>query len=343
MISKDDIRDLLSTAASFDTDALRSFLTSDAQKPLIAVGSGGMSGVAEYVSLLYGTMCGLGKAVTPLEMNSLSDETLSKAKVLLLSKSGKNNDINFAARRCLELAPSDTACMCLNNGDKNKLHLLFTRQNARDRDFLFDADVKDGFVSEGSPIMYLALFAKAFGVLDQVYAGLEATNFSFETQRGDHPDWDALKPVRHLTVLSSGWASPVARLLEGKCVESGWASAQLSDYRNYCHGRFIFTSNHLDDSAVVMLISPREAHLSGQIRSFLPPSTKLFLIRTDLDSPATSLDLLIQTTLLFSILCQNIGVNPDRPSNPGKIDKRAPMNVTFIHQLKEAGPMHTDL
>lgn len=333
----EDIKNILSQAEKHNTDALRSFLITNPGKPLIAVGSGGMVGVAQLVSLMYGAMSGLGRAMTPLEMNSLSDDTLSRVKVLLLSKGGHNSDIEFAAKRCLAVNPSDTACMCLRSGEKNKLRPLFEKAGASSHDFLFECKVHDGFVSEGTPLMYFALLAKAFGVLDQVDA--ETPGISLITNGGKPLSVDDFKAVRHFSVLSAGWGSPVSGLLEGKCVESGLASAQLSDYRNYCHGRFIFTSNHLDDSAVVMLVTPREKALSERIRSFLPESTRLILVETLLDSPAASLQLLAGITLLFSDLCRSAGVNPDSPKNPGKIDKRVPIWVPFIAELKKIGPL----
>lgn len=197
----------------------------------------------------------------------------------------------------------------------------------------------DGFVSEGSPLKYFALFAKAFGVLEQVDPDTHKSKVSIQTNGGKALSPEDFKGVKHFSILSAGWGSPVAELLEGKCVESGWASAQLSDYRNYCHGRFIFTSNHLDDSAVVMLVTPREKALSERIRSFLPEDTKLIFMETGLDSPAASLQLLAGITILFSDLCRCAGVNPDSPKNPGKIDKRVPMWVPFIAELKRIGPL----
>nr|ANG65663.1 hypothetical protein [uncultured bacterium G1] len=64
--------------------------------------------------------------------------------------------------------------------------------------------------------------------------------------------------VKNYVVLHGSWGMPVAHNFEGKVVETGLAGATVCDYRNYCHGRFIYTSNHLKDSAVVLLVSPRE-------------------------------------------------------------------------------------
>ena len=325
-----DIKTILDKASEFNLDGLRQFLTSDSERPLIAVGSGGMRGVADYAALLYGARNGLARAMTPLDMNSLSDETLSRVKILLLSKGGHNNDIEFAARRCLSVNPEKTACMCLYSGEKNKLRPLFAKAGASQRDFRFDCDIHDGFVSSGSPLMYVALLARVFE---------PSLNTETMTSSMALPGIESLSGISHFTILHGSWGLPVAGLLEGKFVESGWASGQVSDLRNYCHGRFIFTSNHLDDSAVLMLLSPREKELSARIRKFLPEKTKVVTIETDYDSPSATLDLLVQSSLLFGALCEAADVNPDSPSNPGKIDKRVPISIPFVSELKKSGPL----
>ena len=127
--------------------------------------------------------------------------------------------------------------------------------------------------------------------------------------------------------------------LEGKLTESGLATAMVSDYRNYCHGRFIFTSNHLEDSAVVMLVSPRERDIVERTRKFLPAQTSLVIIETEEDTPEAALDLLVRTTAFFFELCEATGTNHESPSNPGRIDKRVPIWVPFISGMKKNGPL----
>ena len=86
-----------------------------------------------------------------------------------------------------------------------------------------------------------------------------------------------LRRIRHFVVLFSDYAEPAAHDFESFVVETGVASAQVSDYRNYCHGRFLFVGNHTrhetkkhtlkeSDVAVVLFISPRDRELVQQIR-----------------------------------------------------------------------------
>ena len=122
-------------------------------------------------------------------------------------------------------------------------------------------------------------------------------------------------------------------------MECGLASAGVYDYRNYCHGRFIFTSNHLDDSAIILLVSPRERDIVSRTRGYLPPKAKLVVIETEHDAPEASLDLLIRSTEFYQSLCSAVGADPECPKNPGRIDKRIPMWVPFRAELKKQGPL----
>ena len=150
---------------------------------------------------------------------------------------------------------------------------------------------------------------------------------------------EQFKPVRNYIILHGSWGRPVARTLEGKFVESGLACAGVYDYRNYCHGRFIFTSNHLEETAVVLLITPRERDIAARIRKFLPAVTRLIIIESEYDAPEASLDLLIRGTEAFQTLCDACHVNPENPANYGKIDKRVPMWIPFKAELKKQGPL----
>lgn len=147
------------------------------------------------------------------------------------------------------------------------------------------------------------------------------------------------KPSRDVKEIA---VSLVANNLEGKLVECGLAQAGVYDYRNFCHGRFIFTSNHLEDSAIILFVSPREKDIVARIRAFLPAASKLVIIETEHDAPEASLDLLIRGTEFYHILCSATDVDPESPKNPGRIDKRKPIWVPFMAEMKRQGPLQID-
>ena len=335
------LRDIMSHASEADVTPLRSFLLSDPGKPLVATGSGGAESVAEFAALLYGARGGVGTAVSPYTMNSYSDEALRSSKQLLVSAGGHNNDIIFAAKRVLGVNPGASASFTLSLSDRNEVRKLFLKAGSCLSFDIPGGRVHDGFVSTGTPLKFFALLCRVFnpGCNLAKYSGMPGSPFRVELNDGTPLGVDALRGIGSLVVLHGSWGRPVALNLEGKLVESGLATAMVSDYRNYCHGRFIYTSNHLEDSAVVMLVSPRERDIAERTRRFLPSQTRLVIIETGEDSPEASLDLLVRSTGFFFDLCEATGTDHESPANPGRIDKRVPMWVPFVSEMKRIGPL----
>ena len=339
--TKTTLQAVIDQTISADLDPIRNFLFSSPSEPLIATGSGGAETAGEFAALLYGARGGVATSVSPYTLNSYSDAALKTAKILLVSKGGHNNDIVFATRRALEVNPDKTAAVNFSDSDRNEARKIFLKAGS-DKCFVVPMkDVHDGFVSTGTSLSYFAIFTKIFqpDVDLEKYRTLPEAPCTLCLNDGSPLSPDDFKPVRSYIILHGSWGRPVANNLEGKLVECGLASAGAYDYRNYCHGRFIFTSNHLEDSAVVLLVSPREKDIVARTRAFLPPTTKLVIIETRHDAPEASLDMLIRTTEFYHSVCTAAGVNPESPKNPGRIDKRKPIWVPFMAALKKQGPL----
>ena len=134
--------------------------------------------------------------------------------------------------------------------------------------------------------------------------------------------------------------------------ESGMVSAQVTDYRNFCHGRFIFASNHTrheniykrecdqdknhvlpeSDTAVILLVTPDERKIADNFRKIgyknrqvLPIETPIITIETDFKDPLAAIDLHIKASVFIDDLGENHrDNNPFSPVNYSKIDKRYP-------------------
>lgn len=336
-----DLDALLKQAMEADVTALRQFLTTNPEQPLVAVGSGGAESVADFAALLYGARGGIATAVSPYTLNAYSDEALKTAKLLLVSKGGHNNDIVFAAKRSLAVNPEGTASFTFSTGDRNEVRKLFVKAESALSFDIPGLSVRDAFISTQTPVMYFALLCRAFDPDVDLSKYRTAPNAPYRLERNDGTSLspEDFKEVRSFVVLHGSWGRPSAANLEGKFVESGLCPACVVDFRNYCHGRFIFTSGHLEDSAVVMFVSPREKDIAARTRKFLPASTKLVLIETDADAPEASLDLLIRSSAFFFDLCGVTGTSWESPRNPGRIDKRRPMWAPFMAELRRSGPL----
>ena len=336
-----DLSSIISQVEAADLTSIRSFLTSNPFEPLIATGSGGAETAGDFAVLLYGACGGMATSVSPYTFNSYSDAALRTAKILLVSKGGHNNDVIFATKRALGVNPGNTAAINLYGGDNNKAKKIFDKAGS-DKCFVVPLkDVHDGFVSTGTPVAYYAVLAKTFQpeVNLEKYKKLPQNPFKLCLNNGTPLTIDDFNQVRSYVVLQGSWGRPVASNLEGKLVESGLCPASVYDYRNFCHGRFMFISNHLEDSAVVLMVSPREKDIAERTRKFLPPTTRIVIIETEYDAPEASLDLLVRTSEFFYSLCEVTGTSWESPRNPGKIDKRRPMWVPFMAEMKQQGPL----
>ena len=339
--TKEILPGILSQAQVADLNGIRSFLTSNPSEPLVATGSGGSESAADFAALCYGARGGVAVAVSPYTLNSFSDQALATGKILLVSKSGHNNDIVFAARRSLEVNPGKTAILNFYNGDRNEAHKLFQKAGSEQSFCISLPKTPKGFVSCGTSFKYFSTLTRVFQPeVDLLkYQELPEKPFTLCLNDGTPLTPEDFSGVNSYFLLNGSWGRPVASNLEGKLVETGLATACICDYRNYCHGRFILTSNHLKDSAVVLFVSPREKDLAARTRKYLPAQTKLILIETEHDAPEASLDLLIRATEFFHSVCPVYGQDPTSPKNPGRIDKRVPMWVPFMAEMKKNGPL----
>ena len=324
-----------------DLEPIRQFLFTNPSEPLIATGSGGAATAADFAALLYGARGGVATAVSPYTMNSYSDEALRTAKLLLVSKGGHNSDIVFATRRALSVNPEKTAAINFSDTDRNLARKIFVNAGS-DKSFHINmSGIHDGFVSSGTSISFYSILTKIFQPDVDLSKYKELPKRPYKLCRNDHSPLtiENYKQVSGYIILHGGWGRPVASNLEGKLVECGLSLAGVYDYRNYCHGRFIYTSNHLSDSAIIMLVTPRERDIANRIRRFLPDETKLIVIETAYDAPEATLDLLIRATAFYGDICDSVYINPQSPGNPGHIDKRVPISIPFKEALKKAGPL----
>ena len=342
--TKQTLKAVIDQTFSADLDPIREFLFNNPSMPLICTGSGGCESAGDFAALLYGARGGVATSVTPYTFNSYSDAALKTAKILLLSKGGYNNDIVFATRRALAVNPDNTIAINFSDTERNEARKLFLKSGSGKCFVIPMKGVHDGFVSTGTSLSYFALITKIFqpDVDLEKYRDIPEHPFTLCLNDGTPLTFDDFKSVRSYVVLQGSWGRPVACNLEGKLVECGLATASVYDYRNYCHGRFIFTSNHLEDSAMILYVSPRERDIVDRTRAYLPKSTKLIIIETEYDAPEASLDLLIRSTEFYHDLCSAAGVNPESPKNPGRIDKRKPIWVPFVAEMKKRGPLEIE-
>lgn len=333
---------VLKLADQYDVTALRKWLLSDPARPLICVANGGQ--FSTFPVLLYEMNAGVAKCITPLEFASMSPKTIANSKVLLMSSSGRNKDITFAAQRAVKLNPHNTVCFTFKDNENNKILKELGGKNC----FIFPNDLSDGFVAIRSKFFTYGLFYKAFTGKSALSSKLNLTPKYdyFINSQGELPE---LKNIKHFVLLYSSYGQPVAHDVESMIIEGSVAPIQVCDYRNYCHGRFIYTANRCQskrypqtDTCAILLTTPREAKLAENLRKFaMPANLPIVQIHTELESPLATIELLYNAyNFIFDLAENHLGINPNSPPNFSGIDKRHPMNnISFATELKKSGEL----
>lgn len=337
-----EARGILQYAEQCDVAEFSKWLHTNPAKPLICIGNGGKH--TSYPALMYEMNACVARTITPLEFASMSPKTIANSKVLLLSSSGKNIDIGYATKRAIAYNPTDTACFTFTNNEDNQMIKALKGRNS----FIFQNPYRDGFISIRSKIFTYGLLYKAFSRHGKFADKLNFTpkyNY-FINKKGELPK---LKDIKHFVLLYGSYGEPIAHDIESTMTEGGIASVQVCDYRNFCHGRFIFASNHCQskrypetDVCAILLTTPREAKIAEYLREkALPANMPIVQIHTDLKSSLATIQLLLDSLYFVFDLAENhCGINPNSPHNFSGIDKRYPMSqVRFVSALKECGEL----
>ena len=340
-------------ADQVDISGFHDFLFGKTETPMFFVGNGGTKG--HYGAMLYGMNKSVGLCITPYLLSSLSDDTIRNSRFLLMCGKGKSMDGDYAAQKLLELNPDNTALFTFNPDPKeNKVSQRFQDKS---KVFLFPHDM-DGFISSQKKFFAHALLYRAFTEksLKDFHVDLSPDKcYQYQLNNSTEKITPPNK-INHFLVLYGGWSEPVAMDFESVLAETGMASAQLTDYRNFCHGRFIFASNHTrhkakehrledSDAAMVFLITPRERRIVEYLRKIaIPSKMPILIVETEYDSPLATIDLLVKTNVFLADLGEKgYGINPNSPPNYSSIQKRDPINkVLFKSEFNRFGEMRLD-
>jgi hypothetical protein len=283
---------------------LTEFVAAAHGNTLLAVGSGGSATAAHLATLLHRFFAdGFAEHITPLEL-LLSEPKLHDAAVLILSASGKNRDVLAAVSLTVEREARALGTICTQRGSP-----LAHEASRFARSYIFEDDAphgKDGFLATNSLLATCVFLVRAYRAQPPATLPIDPESATF----------NLLSEKRTAIILHGGWGSPVATDLESKLNESAIASAQLSDYRNFGHGRHLWLARRAAETYVVMLVTPETSGLAAKTRGLLPPGIPIVELRTEQHGPAGTIDLLVQGLRFVGHLGVLQSFDPGRPSVP---------------------------
>ncbi len=297
------IDETLAWALVCDVTVLENFVADVADRPLVALGSGGSSTACHLAALLHRTRHQRpAHFTTPLDVLSIP-AGLHRAGVFLASASGKNKDVLAALDACIaDEAPAVAAITLRAENPLKAAASSFARAHV----FAADAPTgKDGFLATNSLVATCTLATRAYG---------------FDVARPKarrKPVEGSVFGNRHMVqVLHGGWGSPVATDLESKLNESALAAAQVADYRNFGHGRHLWLAKRAAETVVVALVTPGTAAIAESTLKLFPKSIPVVRLETTLDGPSGTIDLLLQAFHLVDRVGEARGQDPGRPHVP---------------------------
>ena len=121
---------------------------------------------------------------------------------------------------------------------------------------------------------------------------------------------------RQCVILGAPGYRAVTTDLEARLSETGVAQAQVTDYRNFAHGRHLGVSRNLDDATVIALVAPPHQALAEATLERLPPGLDVVRLESSLPWPFSTLDLLVGSMYLVGAAASAQALDPGRPKVP---------------------------
>lgn len=303
-------QEVINWAQCVDLQRLKEFLSEEDQLPRIFVASGGSYSAAAYAEMLTVNAGRMAHAMTPLVYKTGCFCDLP-AKTIILSASGASKD-------CLRTF--EKACMKQTVGAITLTSVGRLQKNfpARKIDSLYAFDIptgRDGFLATNSILAFYLLLYRAFGCekTENLTTNLtedELSTFSDFAQK-------VSAGITNIVILYSGRTYSVALDMESKLIEGAIVGVQLTDYRNFAHGRFNWLTYYPQQTSVICLLTPDDITLCERIVHLLPKEIPVLKITSHhIASSLAPIDLLIKEHFLCDLLGEAKGLNLNHPPVP---------------------------
>ncbi len=244
----------------FDARPLAEQIRKSIGRPVVAVGSGGSHVVAYYLDRTLETLGSSRVQVqTPMDL-VVSTDDLRNTVVWLFSASANNADISAAAKAARDRGCANIVlCTCNEEGNVSE----WVRNNQGEVLVVPVADKKDGYLATHSLIstctaIFLAASVLSDGNEPQVglVSQLEAHLLQCQDtkKRSELAASFARIPVASTVILIADPSlRPVSCLLETSMWETALSSVQVTDMRNFAHGRHAWLHHHTKDTFILAL------------------------------------------------------------------------------------------
>jgi len=316
------------SALSMDVSALGKGIEQSIRHPLIAVGSGGSLSAAHFACYLHQLASGLiSKTATPLDIVSMLKEqgsirSLIRSAIICLTAGGSNADINRSWRILIDTEPSNLIAICAR---KNSPLAKIGEKYIYPRVYDFELpSKKDGFLATNSLLAFLVLLGRVYG--PHIGEGLSLPSKLLELLPKFNGIDDAFNDLRttcksvferdYLTVLYGPGMETVAYDIESKFTEAALCAVQISDFRNFAHGRHHWLAKRGKQSAIIAFTNASNHSLAQRTLRLIPSSIPSAIINIPGNIIASSIGAVVSGFILTGIAGELRGIDPGRPGVP---------------------------
>lgn len=247
------------------------------------------------------------------------------AKVALISAGGRNVDV-MNAYATAHGNPQQQACallMSMRSHLENRM-----REDGEDNVFAYRLPNGDGFLATNSLAAFYCLLFRIYRdekpeiddwSFTQSMAD-ELKSFIVKTYELPSDDWDEhtaavyeARETDRFYVLYSPDTMPIAVDLESRFSEGSVGCLQISDYRNFAHGRFNWFHQRKGQTAIIALTSPESETIADGILAKLPDYIPVMKLSTQIRGTNGTMELLLKGMYLSKYLGLRWGLDIGAP------------------------------
>lgn len=330
-----DFERVIDYAEQQNIDAMRSFIFSDIDMPIIFFGAGGGYNAALYAASLCNLNGRIGIAKTPMLVNQMSADLMSKCKFMAISASGKTVDLLSTSKRLLSITnPENFAALTLQGADdrKNKLCRMLKEEYPQAITLGFDGKVEsndpkkpynalfshDEFVGTKKHVAFSVLLYRCF---------YDTTNLADQLINEDEEPYIAdlqgrnMEDIKYWNLLHGGLGEAAANDLEVRLSEGSLAFPMMTDFKNFTHGRHAFVKEHQHETAIITFETKQDTRLADEIISRYHANTEMeklpsIRIKSNLSTPLATIELMIKSMYFALDLAIALGINLSKPDAP---------------------------
>lgn len=315
------LADTFAWAMAAPVDNLARAVRAASPHSLVAVGSGGSYTTAHFAAAAHRQFTsGIAAAMTPLEAVG-TPQSLRPSAVFLLTAGGKNPDVLGAFRRLVAREPRRLLVLCASTASPlARLAAEYPYVDLAE----FDAPSgKDGFLATNSLLASAVLLVRGYAAAHAGPPPLPATFQSLlgeelgpypveELDRQCQPLWGR----KTLVVLHGPETHAAAVDLESKFSEAALGDVQLSDFRNFAHGRHHWLAKRGAETGVLAILTEEDRQLGEGLLALLPADVPVVRLAALGRDTVAAVAALAQVFMVAGSAGRARGIDPGDPGVP---------------------------